>query len=97
MYFLSYIINTAFRIFYWLIIIRAVLTWIAPNVHDPNWRKLLTLLYKLTEPILAPIRRYIPMNNLAIDISPIIALIALRILNSFFISLIRYLAMDLGL
>ncbi|MFW6281614.1 MAG: YggT family protein [bacterium] len=92
-----YLINTATNVLTWLIIIRSLLTWIAPNVHDVNLRKLLTILYKITEPILAPIRRYLPSNSMGIDFSPIIAIFVLMLLNSFLVRLITYIFMDLGL
>lgn len=94
---LKFIIDTAFNIFYWLLIIRAIVSWIAPNIHDPNWRKLLTILYKFTEPILSPIRRLLPSNSWGIDFSPLIALLALTIARKFLLNLLFYLAMDLGI
>lgn len=97
MNFLVYIIKTLFSIFYWLLIIRALITWLKPNIHDPNWRKLLKLLYDLTEPILGPIRKILPSNSWGIDFSPLIALLALSILRSFIIRLLYYLAMDIGI
>ncbi len=96
MNFLVYIIKTLFSIFYWLLIIRALISWLTPNIHDPNWRKLLKLLYDLTEPILSPIRKILPSNSWGIDFSPLIVLLALSILRSFIIRLLYYLAMDLG-
>lgn len=97
MNFLTFIVRTAFSLFYWLIIIRALISWIAPNIYDPNWRKLLTFVYDLTEPILGPIRKYLPKNRWGIDFSPIIAIILLSILRSFLLRLLYSLAMDLGI
>ncbi len=97
MNFLVYIIKTLFSIFYWLLIIRAVISWLSPNIHDPNWRKLLKLLYDLTEPILSPIRKVLPSNTWGIDFSPLITLFALSIIRNFLIRLLYYLAMDLGI
>jgi YggT family protein len=56
-----------------LIIIRAVFSWFAPNPGNQFYRTLVVL----TEPVLAPIRRIIPLPG--IDISPIIAILLIQI------------------
>ncbi|GAB2702756.1 YggT family protein [Paenibacillus thermoaerophilus] len=61
-------------IYQWMIIIYILLSWV-PSARDSfvgEW------LGKLVEPYLAPFRRFIPPIGGMIDISPIIALIALR-------------------
>ncbi|HHU91596.1 MAG TPA: YggT family protein [Halanaerobiaceae bacterium] len=97
MYFLSYLIRTIFNIFSWLIIIRTIISWLAPDIYNHNWRNLLRLLYKLTEPILKPIREYLPTVAWGLDFSPLIALLLLNILRSFILRLLYYLAIDLGI
>lgn len=94
---LRFLIGIAFDIMYWLIIIRALISWFAPNIHDPNWRKILKFLYDITEPILSPIRRLLPDNRWGIDFSPLIAIIALRLIQGFLFQLLYYLRMDLGI
>ncbi len=84
---LIYLVNTAFRVLNWLIIIRVIISWVRPNVTDPNWRNLLRILYNITEPILGPIRRLLP-QGIGIDFSPLIALIALNILRNFVVNLL---------
>ncbi|MCZ8317010.1 YggT family protein [Phreatobacter sp.] len=74
------IIIIALNLYWWVIIISAVLTWlIAFNVV--NYRNQIvaqidTTLRALTEPVLAPIRRRMP-NLGAVDISPIILLLGI--------------------
>ncbi len=58
-----------------LIFLRALLSWFPV---DPRSR-LVLLLYQLTEPILAPLRRVIPRAGM-IDLSPMIAIIILQII-----------------
>ena len=67
---------------YWLVIIRAVISWFNPDPYN----FLVQLLYKLTEPILYPFRRLIPLHNIGIDISPIFAVLALVFLRYFLVS-----------
>lgn len=97
MYFLSYLVRTVFNIFSWLIIIRTIISWLAPDFYNPNWRNLLKLLYKLTEPILRPIREYLPTTGWGLDFSPLIALLLINILRSFILKMLYYLALDLGI
>jgi len=58
-----------------LIIARVLVSWIATQSRHP----LIPLLYQLTEPVLRPISRLLPPIG-GIDLSPLIALIALRFL-----------------
>lgn len=92
---LIYLVRTVFSLYSWLIIIRTLISWIAPNIFDPNWRKLLKLIYDLTEPVLGPIRRYLPDNRWGIDFSPLIAILLLNICGSFLIKLLYSIALDL--
>lgn len=55
----------------WLILVRAVVSWVEPNPHNP----LVVLLFRVTEPVLRPIRRHVPPSSSGIDFSPIIALV----------------------
>ncbi len=74
------IIIIALNLYWWVIIISAVLSWlIAFNVV--NYRNQIvaqidTTLRALTEPVLAPIRRRMP-NLGAVDISPIVLLLGI--------------------
>jgi len=65
-----------------VLIIRIVLTWIP---HNP-YNQAVQFLYRITEPVLRPIRRYIPTFS-GIDFSPIIVFIGLGILRSVVISM----------
>ncbi len=68
--------------FLWVVLlIRCVISWFSPDPYN----KLVQLLYKITDPILNPIRRIVPMYNLGIDLSPIIAFFMIVFLRSFLI------------
>ena len=79
---LARVLDMIIPLLYWLIIIRAVISWFNPDPYN----FLVQLLYKLTEPILYPFRRIIPMHNIGIDISPILAILALVFLKYFLVS-----------
>jgi YggT family protein len=71
-----------------LIFVRAIISWFSPDPYNP----LVQFLQRVTEPILAPIRRLIPMLSLGIDISPIIAFFAIVFLQTFLVQTLYQLA-----
>ena len=67
---------------YWLVIIRTLISWVNP---DPA-NMIVQFLYKVTEPILEPIRRRMPFNfRFGLDISPVIVILVIMFLRSFVI------------
>ena len=68
----------------WVIIISALLTWVRPDPNNP----IVQMLYKLTEPAYALVRRYIPTVFGGIDLAPIILIFALIFLETFLKSLL---------
>ncbi len=76
-------------ILYWLILIRALISWVNPDPFNP----IVQFLTRTTEPILQPIRRLLP--PMGIDISPIIAFLAVIFLKSFLVSTLFDLGMRL--
>jgi YggT family protein len=79
------LIQNVIWLFIWIIIISAVLSWlIAFNVVNTNNRFVLTVadtLYRLTEPVLGPVRRLLPSMG-GIDISPIIVILLLAFISN---------------
>lgn len=73
------ILNIAITIYIWIIIARAVISWVHP---DPRG-SLVRILYQITEPVLAPIRKFLPPTG--VDFSPLIALLLLYFLQLFLI------------
>ncbi len=76
---LANVCDVGLTIYYWLILIRALLTWVNPDPYNP----IVQFLERATEPVLAPIRRFLP--PMAIDVSPIIAFMIVIFLRSFLI------------
>ena len=81
------IVRIAFEVLSWMIIARVILSWVQ---HDPH-NSIIKFVYEITEPVLAPIRRLIPRGSIPIDFSPIIAILALNLLERLVISLLLYL------
>lgn len=69
-------------ILYWLILVRALISWVNPDPFNP----IVQFLYKATEPILNPIRRILPFTYTAgIDFSPVVAFFAIIFLKGFIV------------
>ena len=86
------VLGVLLTILYWLILIRALISWVNPDSFNP----IVQFLYKTTEPILYPIRKMLPFSlKFGIDISPIIAFLAIIFLKSFLINTLLDLAMRL--
>ena len=70
----------------WIIIARAVLSWVNPDPYNPIVR----FIHNVTEPVLYRIRTKIPVNYGGIDFSPIVVILAVIFLQNFLVnSLIR--------
>jgi YggT family protein len=77
---LAYLVGIILTVAYWLILIRALISWVSPDPSNP----LVQFLYRTTEPVLEPIRRILP--NLAIDLSPLIAFFGIIFLQRFLVA-----------
>ena len=82
---LATIIHFILTIYMWLIVIRALISWVNPDPYNP----IVNFLYQITEPVLYRIRRYLPLRGMAIDISPLIAFIIIFFLDQFLVVTIR--------
>ncbi len=78
---LAHVLDIALTVYMWIIVIRALLSWVNPDPYNPIVR----LLYQLTEPLMARIRRWIPLRGVGIDFSPLIILLAIVFLQSFLV------------
>jgi YggT family protein len=77
---LLHLVDTVITIYIWLLIASAVLSWlVAFNVVNPQNRLIGTIgefLYRVTEPALAPVRRFLP-NLGGLDLSPVVVILVL--------------------
>lgn len=80
---LVYVLHTTASLlisyFYWAVIIRIILSWIAPDPRQP----FTAILIDVTEPLMAPARRLLPAMG-GLDFSPIIVLLGLQFLRIMF-------------
>lgn len=76
------LISLAIYVFIFVIIIQVILSWLSLLGSQPflNSHPLVRLLYQLSEPVLRPIRRFLPPIS-GLDLSPMVAMILLIFLN----------------
>jgi len=77
------LIDVLFNLLSLAIVVRAIISWFNINPYHP----LVVFLDRVTEPILAPIRRIIPPIGM-MDISPLVALILLQVIRQVLLALI---------
>jgi YggT family protein len=88
---LAQLVNLVLQAYFWIIIARAVLSWVNPDPFNPIVR----FLYRVTEPVLRPIRRRLPTMQMGLDLSPMVVLLAIYFLQSFVVESLRDLALSL--
>ena len=85
---LATILDLALNIYMWLIIARALLTWVNPDPYNPIVR----FLYNVTEPVLGYLRRRVPLVFGGLDLSPLLVLVAILFLQRFLVATLMELA-----
>jgi len=70
------LISLAIQIYIYIIIARALISWVSPDPYNPIVR----FLYRATEPVLRPVRERLPMSQMGIDFSPMIVILGLILL-----------------
>ena len=89
---LAYILELALTIYMWLIIARALLTWVNPDPYNPIVR----FLYNVTEPVLGWVRSRVPVVFGGLDLSPLLVLLGIVFLQRFLVATLVDLARRIG-
>jgi YggT family protein len=79
---LAQVLNLVLTMYMWLIIARALISWVNPDPYNPIVR----FLYKVTEPVLAWVRQRLPLVYSGLDLSPLLVLLAIVFLKNFLIA-----------
>ncbi|MBS7544333.1 YggT family protein [Ancylobacter oerskovii] len=91
MYSLLWLFDTLISLYVWILIASAILSWLVAfnvvNPHNQVVRSVGEFLWRVTEPVLAPIRRLLP-NLGGIDVSPIILIIGLYFIRNLVFELV---------
>ena len=78
----SKVLDLILLFFMWVIIARAVLSWVSPDPYNPIVR----FIHTVTEPFLYRIRAVIPVGFGGIDFSPVIVILGVVFLRTFAVS-----------
>lgn len=85
------ILNTVLTLYFWLVIVAAVLSWVNPDPYNPIVR----FIYNLTEPVFYRIRKWVPFTFIGgIDLSPILVLLAIEFLKIFLVQTISQMSLQ---
>lgn len=98
MYFIGYfiraianILNIVLTIYLWVIIARAVLSWVNPDPYNPIVR----FINNITEPVLSKIRSKVPLYFGGIDFSPMIIILAIIFLTNWLVPSLEQLGVSM--
>ncbi|MBW2707101.1 MAG: YggT family protein [Deltaproteobacteria bacterium] len=83
------VLDVVLSIFMWIVIARAILSWVSPDPYNPIVR----FIHNITEPVLHQIRKRLPLNFGGIDFSPILVLLAVIFLQQFVVQSLYDLAL----
>lgn len=89
---LAQLLDFLLSVYMWIIIGRAVISWVNADPYNPIVR----FLYEITEPPLSRIRRALPLSMGGIDFSPMILIMAIMFLQGFLVPTLKQMAMRLG-
>lgn len=87
---LAKLINIVLGAYIWVVIARAVISWVNPDPYNPVVR----FLVQVTEPLLSRIRKVVPAMG-GLDLSPVLLILAIVFLQSFLGPTLQQLAMNL--
>lgn len=85
------LVQLAVNVFFFSILIQVILSWVNPGGYNP----MLGLLYSLNEPLLKPARRRLPAMG-GLDLSPLLVMIGLKLVEILLVGVLRDLAATLA-
>ena len=88
---IAQVLSLILQLYMWIVIARAILSWVSPDPRNPIVR----FLYNATEPLLYRVRRALPIFAGGIDFSPLIVIFAIYFLQMFLVASLGDLAMRL--
>lgn len=86
------VLNMVLDIYLWVIIIRALISWVNPDPYNP----IVQLLHRMTEPVLRPLRKLVPPYRIGVDLSPLIAILIIYFLQFALINTLYRIGRSMG-
>ena len=89
---IALIVNHIFDAYYLIVVVRVVMSWTSSSWRSPTAVTIGRFVYGVTEPLLAPIRRAVRpyLGNAPIDISPLILLMLISVVQQFAVRALAY-------
>ena len=84
------LINFVLGAYIWIVIGRAVISWVNPDPYNP----IVKFLRQATDPLLMRIRRFVPIMG-GLDLSPMLLILIIIFMQSFLVPTLQQLAMNL--
>ena len=88
----AHVLNLVLSAYGWIVIARALVTWVNPDPYNPIVR----FLYNATEPLLYRVRRSVPAVAGGVDLSPLLVLLGIYFLQAFLVQSLFDVARSLG-
>jgi YggT family protein len=88
---LAALLHLVLNVYIWVLVARAIISWVNPDPFNPIVR----FLYRITEPVLRPVRNLLPLRGLGLDLSPMIVLLIIYVLDRFLVNSLLDLASTL--
>jgi YggT family protein len=88
---IAVVLDMVLHLAMWLIIIRALISWVSPDPYNP----IVQFLIRTTDPILRPLQRLIPPIS-GLDLSPLVAIFLIYFLQAFLVNTLHDIASRLG-
>lgn len=89
---LAIVVNFVLNAYMWVIIGRAVISWVSADPYNPIVR----FLFEVTEPVLSRVRRMLPVAMGGLDLSPMVVILAIIFLLNFLVPTLQRMAGTLG-
>ena len=86
------LVNLVLLAYMWIIIARAILSWVNPDQYNPIVR----FLYRVTEPVLRTVRDRLHTFQMGLDLSPMLVLLAIYFLKEFLVPVLYRIANEIG-
>ena len=84
------IMDYVLTLYMYVIIARALISWVSPDPYNP----VVQFLYRITEPVLNPLRRLVPAWKIGLDLSPMIAILIIVFLKRFLVVSLMQIALS---
>lgn len=88
---LAVVAQMVLQLYMWILFARVILSWVNPDPYNP----IVQFLYRITDPLLYKVRKWIPIHSGGIDFSPMIVILVIIFLQTFLVQTLQRLAFSL--